>query len=331
MNNESLLVPESNPVQGSPIINQDGGGARVVAETLFPGLVWSDDVTAYCPCPGQNKHSGKNSPRDCQVKIDGVPTVYCVHESCNEEIEAANEALRGGVQSSTPLVLTAEQKKLAAAAKAKARHEVELKVRTKKSLPSLLKAYAWPYDQMLTESPNPIQPDDRQVMFQAFLELFENDDVIWIGDVFQTGKPQHAVNFQTKVQWLAGEIPAGPFTCPSCFVPGSVSRSKDKVAAQRYLVVESDSLSKDLVGAIFRWLDEAVELPLRAVVDTAGKSLHGWFEYPAPDALAELKIMLPAMGCDSKLFGSSQSCRLPGGVRDGRIQRLIYSKGGGSQ
>lgn len=103
------------------------------------------------------------------------------------------------------------------------------------------------------------------------------------------------------------------------------------MTAQRYLVVESDSLTKDQVGAIFRWLDQAVDLSLRAVVDTAGKSLHGWFEFPTPDALTELKIMLPALGCDSKMFGSSQPCRLPGGLRNGHIQKLIYSRNGDSQ
>jgi len=305
---------------------------QAMAESILPGLKWVDEVTAYCPCPGQHKHTSKEGDRDCRVKIDGVPTVSCVHQSCAEEIKSANKTLRDALKSSTPVVVSpADQKRLAAATKAKAKFEKELEIRTKKSLPSLLKNYAWSYDKIVADSPHPIPPDDRQAMFNAFMTMLENEDVVWIGEVDASGQTHHAVNFKTKVDWLAGELPTGPFTCPSCFVPGSISRSKDNVNAQRYLVVESDSLTKNEVGAIFKWLVQAVGLRLRAVVDTAGKSLHGWFEYPPADVLAELKIVLPIMGCDSKMFGASQPCRLPGGLRDGRVQRLIYSTVGGAQ
>jgi hypothetical protein len=301
------------------------------AEALFTGLEWIDEVTAFCKCPGQSKHTGPNGPKDCQVKIDGAPTVYCVHASCADKVAAANKALRAGIHSGPPLKLTPEQKKAAALAIAKARQVEELKVRTTRSLASLLKTYAWPYDKIVADNPNPIHEDDWDGMFKAFLDMFKDDDVIWVGDVSQTGKPHHAAHFKTKSEWLAGLTRVGPFTCPSSFLPGSYSRSKENVAAQRYLVVESDTLSKNEVGAIFRWLDQKVELPLRAVVDTAGKSLHGWFDYPPDHILADLKIMLPVMGCDPKMFGASQPCRLPGGLRDGRTQRLIYSKNGGCQ
>jgi hypothetical protein len=227
--------------------------------------------------------------------------------------------------------LTAAQTKKAAAANAKARQVEALKVRTQKSLPGILNQYAWPYLEIIKDSPIQIGADNRLAMYQAFMDMFENEDVVWIGNVTDTGKPEHFTHFKTKAKWLTETIPGGPYTCPSCFVPDSFSRSKDAVSTRRYLVVESDSLKKDDVGAIFRWLDHAVELPLRAVVDTAGKSLHGWFDYPPPEILDELKIMLPVMGCDPKMFGSSQPCRLPGGMREGRVQRLIYSAKGGAK
>jgi hypothetical protein len=304
---------------------------RTTAEDLFADVLWKDETTGFITCPGVDSHTGKQGPKDCWIKIDGVPTVHCVHQSCEEEIEKANRALRGAIGTSTQLVSTAEQKKAAAAAKAKKAHEESIKVRAKKSLPAILQTYAWPYQQIVADGENATQPEDRHAMFQAFLGLFENEDVVWIGEVDETGQPHHSVNFKNKAEWLAGEIPAGPFTCPSCFAPGSYSRCKDNVGVQRYLVVESDSMTKNDVGAIFRWLDQAVELPLRAVVDTAGKSLHGWFEYPPSDVMTELKIMLPAMGCDQKMFGASQPCRLPGGLRVDRIQKLIYSKSGGAK
>jgi hypothetical protein len=310
--------------------NDSNDSVRLKADRLLGKVNWIDNVTGYCSCPGQHKHTTTCGEHDCRVKIDGIPTTYCVHASCGEEIAAANKTLRIGNIDSTPLTLTAVQKKEAAAAKAKARLVETLKVRAQKSVPEILKQYGWPYVQIIKDSPIQNHEEDRLGMFRAYTDMFNGDDIIWIGDVSDTGKPEHAGHFKTKTRWLEDSVPVGPYTCPACFVPDSFSRAKTNVAAQRYLVVESDILKKDEVGAIFRWLDRAVELPLRAVIDTAGKSLHGWFEFPPGAILAELKVMLPAMGCDPKMFTSSQPCRLPGGFRDGRIQRLIYSvKGGG--
>lgn len=119
----------------------------------------------------------------------------------------------------------------------------------------------------------------------------------------------------------------GLFTCPSTFKPGTDSRCDATVVLRRYLVLESDTLRKDEICAVFRWVEQFTRL--RAIVDTAGKSLHGWFEPPPPAALDELKIILPALGCDPALFRLSQPCRLPGGNRDGRTQSLLHLDLGG--
>jgi hypothetical protein len=111
-------------------------------------------------------------------------------------------------------------------------------------------------------------------------------------------------------------------TCPSAFKPGSHSRCDANVITRRYLVLESDTLDKNQVCAVFKWMEQFGRL--RAIVDTAGKSLHGWFEVPDNDVLGELAIILPALGCDPALFGLSQPCRMPGASRDGRIQSLLY-------
>jgi hypothetical protein len=89
-----------------------------------------------------------------------------------------------------------------------------------------------------------------------------------------------------------------------------------------FLVVESDSLSKEQMLAVFAWMRQFMHL--RAIVDTAGKSLHGWFEYPNPFQLEELRVILPTLGCDPALFRTSQPCRLPGALRDGKFQRLLW-------
>ena len=120
------------------------------------------------------------------------------------------------------------------------------------------------------------------------------------------------------------EAVPGHYVCPSTFKAGSFSRSKDNLVRRAFLVVESDELDKDTIGAVFRWLRDKVGLNLRCIVDTAGKSLHGWFDFPPPEELDDLRVMLPELGCDPKMFTATQPCRLPGALRAGQYQKLIY-------
>ena len=137
-------------------------------------------------------------------------------------------------------------------------------------------------------------------------------------------KPENAANFRTVTEWLKLEWAPHQFLCPSVFKNTSWSRSNENVLARRFLVVESDLLTRDEVGAVFRYLGEC-GLKLVAVVDTAGKSLHGWFEYPADDELMnELRLILPALKCDPKMLTASQPARLPSAMRDEKRQRLIF-------
>lgn len=61
---------------------------------LFTVLRWEDAVTAFIECPGKDLHTTGNDQKDCWVKIDGVPTVHCFHESCIDEVESSNLRLR---------------------------------------------------------------------------------------------------------------------------------------------------------------------------------------------------------------------------------------------
>ena len=129
-------------------------------------------------------------------------------------------------------------------------------------------------------------------------------------------------HFRPVSAWLAEKGAPGQFTCPSLFQPGVHSRSNGNVAGRPFLVVESDTLGKEDVMAVFNWMRNFMRL--RAVVDTAGKSLHGWFGYPSAGAMDELRVILPALGCDAALFKASQPCRLPGAARSEKIQCLLW-------
>ena len=183
-------------------------------------------------------------------------------------------------------------------------------------------------------SPDYLFGSDTQDDWRLLLRLFAPDDVIWIGespkesagqDADAARKEYCATRFRRASDWLKESSAPGLFTCPSTFKSGSHSRCNDNAVHRRFLVVESDTLDRDQVCAVFHWIEQFTKL--RAIVDTAGRSLHGWFEVPPDSTMDELKIILPVFGCDPALFKQAQPCRLPGAVRtdrESKIQSLLY-------
>jgi hypothetical protein len=89
--------------------------------------------------------------------------------------------------------------------------------------------------------------------------------------------------------------------------------------------VESDVLSRDEVGAVFRFYHRRLAHRLRCVIDTGGKSLHAWFDAPASTReLAHMRAGLSGLGCDPKMFNASQPARVPGVMRDGKPQKILW-------
>jgi hypothetical protein len=212
-----------------------------------------------------------------------------------------------------------------------AKNKLRLRAQAETAASSILREHACGFTTYGNKSPVYLFDGDPRDDWRLLLKLFEPDDVVWIGRT-----PQDSANdkqdpewkafcrtrFRTAAEWLKEASAPGLLTCPSVFKVGVHSRSNENVVVRRYLVVESDTLDRNQVSAVFHWIEQFCRL--RAIVDTAGKSLHGWFESPDTTALEQLKIILPAVGCDDAMFKVSQPCRLPGGSRDGRIQSLLY-------
>ena len=298
--------------------------AREIAVELLGLIHWIEEDKGYCTCPGADGHSTKAGDADCIVYLDGAATISCFHQSCVDEREKANRALRAALakgEGDGGVKLSSDERKQKQRREQKRRL---LERRAASSLPLILKRYAWTYADIQKDSPVILAPHDVAAGWRRIAELYQPDDILWIGDTYSSGRPEHSCHFQTAAHWLKQPRVQGQFTCPATFKNDRFSRSNENVLARRFLVVESDILTKDQVGAVFRWLKDEVKLPLRAVVDTAGKSLHGWFDFPKTAVLEELRIILPQLCCDPGLFKSSQPCRLPGAIRDGKHQSLIY-------
>lgn len=169
--------------------------------------------------------------------------------------------------------------------------------------------------------------------------MFKADDVVWLGDTWHSGRGQfkkgrqrgkdydHSNHFRTVRDWLSKPLPrAWEFISHCTFLPGSYSRNNQSVAQRKYMVVESDKLGRDEIGAIFSYLHCEMKCHLRAVVYSGGKSLHGWFDWQHDNELPDLIAFLEGLECDPAVLRASQPVRLPGVVREssGKVQTLLY-------
>lgn len=283
------------------------------------------------------------------MNVDGAPTIYCFHSSCSGAVVEANRRLRrelgawnwelalpGGrvLRNGDVLQPGGEvlRREVIHARTGGSSNEEKLLLETVRVMAErfrseLLEVFRWPYAKILEDSPLKVAERDAEDQFRTWLRLWPAHCTVWVGDVFSSGKPEHRTHFRPVSEWYQIGPAMGNFTCGSSFKPGSCSRSNENCNGTRFMVVESDTMPKDEVGAIFAYLNRRLHFNLHAIIDTAGKSLHGWFDAPQHARTeAHLKAALTVFGCDPKLFTYSQPVRVPGAFRDGRLQRIVWLK-----
>lgn len=299
-----------------------------IAESIVGPVDWQDSFVGYVEkCPGEHLHTNRNGHRDCQIIMDGAPTIFCFHTSCAGFVDDANHRLRsaigkaerGGFGPDNPWRPSPED---IARRNEKERAE-KLKGKAKASLAKILAQFQVAEPDLWEVSPVRLDGDIKDE-WRAHLGLFAPDDVVWIGDVFDSGKPEHQRKFRPVSEWLKERKCPGNFTCGSTFKPGTYSRSNENVEKRPYLVIESDTLNRGQMLSVTAWAQQFMRL--RAILFTGGKSLHSWFDYPDESAIAKLKLILPELGCDPALFKPAQPCRLAGAWREDKsnFQHLLY-------
>lgn len=322
---------------------------RQIAVRLLGPIEWETEVSGFCRCPGEAFHTSVNGKKDCRVFLDGAPSLWCFHSHCAPAVAEANRRLRrelsaspwelrlpggqvlrsGDVLQASGAVVPREVVK--ARAKAEGRDAGEqlllesLRAAAERFRPELFEFFRWPMAQILEDSPLLVADRDADAQFRTWLKLWPACSTVWIGDVYSSGRPEHRTHFRPVAEWYQIGPVMGNYTCGSAFKPGSFSRCNGSISGQRFLVVESDTLDRDEVGAVFAYLRRRLHYDLHCIIDTAGKSLHGWFDAPKNKIWENrLKAGLEVFGCDPKVFTYSQPVRVPGAWRDGKLQRLIW-------
>ena len=300
---------------------------RQTAQRLLGPLEFSAPDAADLPCPACHLHT-KQDERLARVYLSGAPTLFCFHDSCRQELEQLNDQLRREIsraergQSGGLSIASWRQAGPSPAQQRRQRWE-QLGPQV---LKQALALYPIEPSDLWELSPYHLEPDPAG-NFCAFMRtLWRPHEIVWCGANEDSGQPRHRDNFKPAAAWVELGAPVGPQTCGFSFKPGCYSRRREFIEARRHLVLESDVLTHGQAASVFMWVKERLRLPLRAVVDTGGKSLHAWFAVPDAQRLGELQGVLPAAGMDAKVLkNAGMPVRVPGWMRDtGRLQSLLY-------
>jgi hypothetical protein len=182
--------------------------------------------------------------------------------------------------------------------------------------------------------------DDPALLLET---LYESTDLIWIGERHDEGIIGKTI--RTASDWIThfkNGGKSGPFIIPNPMTgqegttkTGEHSlRSDNTVKAYRYSMVEFDGLSRE--NQIRFW--SAVKLPIVALIDSGGKSIHALLKV---SKLAQVETfdqwstqirgrlyerLLMPLGVDSSCSNPSRLSRLPGHFRTEKqaYQRLLW-------
>jgi hypothetical protein len=180
-------------------------------------------------------------------------------------------------------------------------------------------------------------------------------DIIFPGDpLLCAGTKTELAITRRREEWR-GRLANQQFVCanPMKAVYGKTKKGEtsmrclDNVGPRRFIVVECDckkweelpeaerakygtdaeyrTAKRDEQAAILWYLTQFG--PLAMVVDSAGKSLHGWYfcEGQPEDLLERFMRLAVSLGADHATWTRCQFVRMPDGTRDnGKRQRVIY-------
>ena len=84
--------PESARTPGAS--SPDLAARRRIAEELLGEIQWGSETHGSCTCPGKRLHTTGDGQRDCEIHLDGAPTIHCFHNSCAKVRDQLNYELR---------------------------------------------------------------------------------------------------------------------------------------------------------------------------------------------------------------------------------------------
>jgi RecA-family ATPase len=281
----------------------------------------------HVKCPNEHLHGSKTKKEDSYIRQEANgPRFQCSHNACSDF--HTNQAV-SWAESQSPGIIEKHGGK-------RWNGQVLPVARKQKSKPSIE-----PHAHNGERKPLPTEIAETNVI-DALERLFEPDEFVCITWEGHDGKPSRD-EIRTLTEWTAiySAKPA-EFSAPNgvwyCINPliNDESRGNDRVKAFRRTLLEGDAPKqatpeerqrfKEQMCAFF----ESCGLPIEAIYDSAGKSIHAVVRIDASNE-AEFKERVEKVyafaanlpGLDKGRKSSAQLSRLPGAFRDDVRQALL--------
>ena len=207
---------------------------RRVAESILGSITFRTDGRGFCICPGAALHTTPTALRHCEVHLDGVPTIHCLHQTCKNAVEVTNRVLRsriGAVQVFATQSSVGKWTKRSGQ-KPQITDDQGLRLKTASSRNWILQHYLVKQEEFSLSSPT-VLCQSLEEHWRLDVALFEPNDVLWIGDVYSSGERAHSQCFRTATESAKGERPSGCFICSNAFSSGASSRANKNIVSQR--------------------------------------------------------------------------------------------------
>lgn len=330
-------------------------------ESIAKDILGFIDESGFCRCPGAFQHTHRNGRRDCRVRLDGAPTVYCVHTSCAAVLDEVNYRLRSRIASAERTMNQSCGQSGGVAKPARSSGPVRpptIPPFDPVKLERLAKVCRCEItlDWLAARSPVTIPPVEEQqrdgracsrlfvdALYRpnerilVFTRFYSQGDFLAVsrGDSYRLGdrpdvKASRAhlpTSGDEGVWYQTAPVTAGWEPVPS---PDSRLGRRHEACVTRFpfLLLESDTAEESL------WLKALVQLPLRiaALYTSGGKSIHALIkvdcetkaEFDAARNVA--RSVLCPLGADGAAMSAVRLSRLPGCLRHGKTEGQTYRR-----
>ncbi|KQC08182.1 MAG: hypothetical protein APR62_05225 [Smithella sp. SDB] len=193
-------------------------------------------------------------------------------------------------------------------------------------------------------SPNRIYWEPKNDHVNFLTAMFAPAELIFIGEREEQGIIGR--NIRSQSDWVK-YFRSGGLTSPFIIVnpltgkpalkkggDGETYRGDGNVQSFRYCLVEFDNLARE--DQMRFWTSEVVkELQVVALVDSGGKSIHAWIRTEGINTLDDWQQEIRQrfyeksiihLGVDSACSNPARLSRLPGHIRDGKYQKILWMK-----
>jgi hypothetical protein len=306
--NEAEESEEEGNAYGQQYSMRRRENIRELVESVVDVIRWHDDFAeVVCPC----------GHRDAHLYVTrSIPRLHCLHERCRTDVAEVNVQLRELAGATLTPEQWAAMFKPDKAEQARRNRLALIRAQAhNRLLPDLLrKRRPIEHDEWLDRSPFGLDGRDLRHDWTLFIralykqrnpskpeDWLNRSDLLWVGELWESGKPEYKRCFRRVDEWLRLRYCPGSQICVAPFqdswsyrrqtLKDTWRRSKHWTLARSYYVAESDTLKAEQFGIVIEYLQRFSTL--RAIVDTGGKSLHAWFDVPGPPRLSVERPQLP--------------------------------------